>query len=477
MQTKFLSNLAFLLFLNLLIKPFWIFGIDRAVQNEVGAEAYGSYFALFNFALILNIFLDLGINNFNNRNISQHEQLLGKYFPRIVALRLLLAIGYLIICVLLGFVMDYSEQQMLMLGLLCFNQFLLSFLLFLRSNIAGLQLFRIDSFISVLDRLLMIASCGSVLWLFDTTEPFKIEWFIYTQTLSYLITVLFALIVVIRKGGKFMMNWNPMLLVLILKKSLPFALLILLMSIYGRVDSVLLERLLENGKEETGIYAQAFRLLDASNMIAYLFAVLLLPMFSRMIKFGGEIKPLAGLAAKLLLIPAFTLAVICSTYGADIMNVMYQEHVTASGQVLSLLMFSLLPMAGSYIIGTLLTANGNLKELNIIALIGVISSFIFNLYLIPKYGSIGAAKTCFITQSISFTLQFIVAARLFDFRLFKPNTLFFILPAGLLLLISTLLLDVNWITAAGILVVAGGLLTLIAVIPDLTLIKRLNTQA
>ena len=58
MQLKFLSNLAFLLFLNLLVKPFWIFGIDRAVQNEVGAEVYGSYFALFNFAFILNVFLD-----------------------------------------------------------------------------------------------------------------------------------------------------------------------------------------------------------------------------------------------------------------------------------------------------------------------------------------------------------------------------------------------------------------------------------
>ena len=31
MQRKFLTNLILLLFLNLLIKPFWILGIDRAV--------------------------------------------------------------------------------------------------------------------------------------------------------------------------------------------------------------------------------------------------------------------------------------------------------------------------------------------------------------------------------------------------------------------------------------------------------------
>ena len=37
MLKKFLKNIALVLFLNLLIKPFWILGIDRSVQNVVGA--------------------------------------------------------------------------------------------------------------------------------------------------------------------------------------------------------------------------------------------------------------------------------------------------------------------------------------------------------------------------------------------------------------------------------------------------------
>ena len=46
MQNRFIKNIIFLLFLNLLVKPFWILGIDVAVQNRVGASAYGLYFAL-----------------------------------------------------------------------------------------------------------------------------------------------------------------------------------------------------------------------------------------------------------------------------------------------------------------------------------------------------------------------------------------------------------------------------------------------
>jgi len=46
---------------------------------------------------------------------------------------------------------------------------------------------------------------------------------------------------------------------------MPFALLVLLMSFYNRIDPVLIERLLPAplGEEQSGVYAQAFRLLDA----------------------------------------------------------------------------------------------------------------------------------------------------------------------------------------------------------------------
>ena len=55
MQRKFLTNLGLMLFLNLLIKPVWIFAIDRNVQNVVGAMDYGFYFDLLNFSFLFNI--------------------------------------------------------------------------------------------------------------------------------------------------------------------------------------------------------------------------------------------------------------------------------------------------------------------------------------------------------------------------------------------------------------------------------------
>lgn len=90
MQKKFLSNLFLLVVLNLLIKPFFILGIDAEVQNRVGEIEYGNYFALLNFSFLLNILLDLGITNYNTRNIAQHPQLIEKHFSKIFWLRMVL---------------------------------------------------------------------------------------------------------------------------------------------------------------------------------------------------------------------------------------------------------------------------------------------------------------------------------------------------------------------------------------------------
>ena len=102
MKRNFVINLCFLLFLNILVKPFWIFGVERSVQNIVGAEEFGIYFSLLNFSLLLNIILDMGITNFNNRNIAQNRNLLDKSLSNLLALRIVLAGVYFAISMIVA---------------------------------------------------------------------------------------------------------------------------------------------------------------------------------------------------------------------------------------------------------------------------------------------------------------------------------------------------------------------------------------
>jgi O-antigen/teichoic acid export membrane protein len=90
MQKTFLSSLLITIFLNLLIKPLALFGIDATVQNRVGPEEYGLYFSLLNLTVILNMLLDLGINNYTIKSIAQKPEIAKSYFGKIFNFRLVL---------------------------------------------------------------------------------------------------------------------------------------------------------------------------------------------------------------------------------------------------------------------------------------------------------------------------------------------------------------------------------------------------
>lgn len=417
MQRKFITNLGLLLLLNLLIKPFWVFGIDRTVQNVVGSEEFGFYFTVFNFSFLFNILLDLGITNFNNRNIAQNKQLLAKHFSGIVSLKLLLGILYFLVTFGLAFLWGYRGKQLSLLAFVGFNQFLLQFLLYLRSNISGMLMFRTESLMSVLDRSLMIIIMSVLLWGGITDRPFKIEWFVYSQTVAYVIAVLIAYSVVAFKSKSLRMNWNFPFFYMILRKSAPFALLTLLMTFYNRIDSVMINKLLPEtiGDIQSGIYAHAYRILEATNQISFLFAVLLLPLFSHLIK-SKEVNVLSNIARvsfSLLFVGTLLLAISSFFYSYEIMDLLYDEHIKESAEVYKIIIFGVIAMGTSYVFATLLTANGDLKLLNFIALGSVIISLLLNFIFIPHFLAKGSAIANVSALSFSTLLQLFIVRKRF----------------------------------------------------------------
>ncbi len=415
MQRKFILNLILLLFLNLLIKPFYVFFIDMNVQRVVGLSEYGIYLAIFNFTYVINIILDMGITNFNNRNIAQNSHLLGKYFPPIVMIRIMLGVLYLVVAFVLALFMHYDVRQLRLLGVLAFNQFLLSFILYLRSNISGLLHFVTDSFVSVLDRVLMILFCLIMLYTKYFQGRFSIEWFAYAQTLSYVITAIVAFLIVVKDAGFRKPKFNKALFLLILKKSFPFALLTLLMSCYNKIDTVMMKQMISGtmGSEQVGIYAHSSRVLDAMNNFSYLFAVLLLPLYSRMLKSKENVGGITKTAFGILMCFSFTISTMCMYYGFEIMDLMYDVEIDCSAKVFRVLMYCFPSMSFGYVFGTLLTANGSLKHLNIISLCGLTVNVLLNVILIPRYGAVGAAYTGVITQAFVVICQIIVSKNVF----------------------------------------------------------------
>lgn len=397
MKKTFISNFILLMSVNLLIKPFWILGIDRGVQNAVGYEQYGIYTNLFAFSMLFITLLDLGINNYTSSNVAKNPEKLREEFAALTTFKLSSSFIYILLTIGIGVLIGYPIERLKLLWILGLNQVLSYFYTYFRSIVGGLQKFKTDALLSVVDRSLMIVLCGFMLWF--GVFNISITAFIWAQTIAYTVAVIISFSVI--KPYLHQLSWNLdfTLFKKVVKQMLPYALLSLLMTFYTRMDVVLLRQLLVDGDIQNGIYASSYRLLEAANMMASLVAMLLLPIFSKMIARKENLNPLIQFSTGLMIIPAFSFCLIAYFYQEPIIHLLNHQSTSYSAWVFGLVILCFFPLSLMYIYGTLLTANGSFKILNSLAGIALLLNLSLNFWLIPEYKAYGAAIAALSTQA------------------------------------------------------------------------------
>ena len=184
MLRKYISDIAFMQVINLLVKPIWILVIDRAVQNALPQEVYGNYFALYNFSLMFFIILDLGLNSYNTTEISRDTQKIVSVAGNIIGLKLILMIVYVLAALGVGSILGYTHIEFQILLILCVLQIITSFNQYLRSIVASLQKFKWDGVFMVLDRIIIIGLCSVLIWGQLDQWSLTIHRFIYAQLIG-----------------------------------------------------------------------------------------------------------------------------------------------------------------------------------------------------------------------------------------------------------------------------------------------------
>ncbi len=424
MKKEFTANLLFLIGINLVIKPFYALAIDTTVQNKVGPEEYGLFLALFNFVYIQQIFADLGIQNYNNRNISRFPEQLKDLLPKILGSKVLFTLGFILVVGISSWFFNYSKYLNEILVWIIGTQASLSFLLYCRTNISGIGKYYTDSFFSVLDKLILIIWLSYLLWFNNSPQNFEIIDFVKAQFYSVSTSLMICLIYTHFKINKISFNLDLKFTSSLLKQSLPYATLVLLMAGYSRIDGIMLEQLLNDNALEAGKYASSFRLYDTFNNFTFLFAVLLLPMFSKMIIKKESVNALVIWSFSLLSLASILIIIISYIEGDMLLSFFYDRMIDNSyTESLLWLMIAGLPLSLNYIYGTLLTANGNLKLLNKIAIGGFAMNVGLNWLLIPKFGAPGAAFATMITQSLVLIFQLKFATQIFKLNI--PGNIWF----------------------------------------------------
>jgi O-antigen/teichoic acid export membrane protein len=425
---QFYANLVFLVLINLLVKPLYVFGIDRKVQvllaENDGGGSYGLYFALFNFSYLFYMLLDLGLTEYNRRAVAREPERLGEFLPNFLVAKLLLVFVYLGLLFAGAWAMGYGWPALRLLLPLAAMQVFLSLLLYFRSSLGGLHRFRLDGLFSVLDRLLMIAFGAALIW----GGALTVERFAWAQALAYAVAALTCGLVVWmlvrrqavpqQRGG---IGVDRRAVFEVFRESLPFALLVLLMTLYGRMDSIFLERLLPEGvgAREADVFARGFRLFDALQNFALLFGHLVAPMFARLLQRGERPEPLVRQSFGALWAFSTTAGVACFFYQEPLYQLLYEGtgHGPDDARVLGLLLLAFGNVSAVYIFGSLLGAGNRLGMLNAIALGALVLNVLLNVWWVPRYGAYGAAMAAFCTQTLSGVAHLYGTVRLMRLRL------------------------------------------------------------
>lgn len=400
MPSSYIKQILFLVLINVLIKVFYVFGIERQVQINVGTSAYGLYFALFNFTYLFQVINEFGIQNYNLQVIASKSQSVRTQLHLVSWVKLFLNLLFLGLLITFGLALGY-EKHFSWLWLLGVNQILVSWISYLRTFYSGRNLNRQDAYISVLDKSLMILFIGVILITPSWRGKLTMGLFLGLQTTALLITAITAHL---WAGDLNYTRWiKPKMqeVISMLKSCIPFVLTVFLMTVYARLDGVMIERLLPQGAHEAGIYAAGYRLLDAVNMVIFLAAVPLLTVYAMHKENANTIYNVYRSALWLIGILTIGGAIFLVIYARDIMNWIYPGSNHYWADVLQPIIITFIPTGLIMITSSLFTAHRSLGKINRYFAGSILVNLMLNWWLISKYQALGAAWATIFTQGFT----------------------------------------------------------------------------
>lgn len=408
LQKKFLGSLLLLIVLNALVKPAWIFGIDRNVQNITGFAEYGRYFAMLGFCLVFGVLLDPGLNIYLNRQAALQPSDRVALFWDVLYAKGFLFVLYGVVVGAFAWAMGIEDLSYLFPFVVLVM--LLSLLGFLRAYLSAAQQFQQDSVLSVMDKGIVIVGVGAMVLFPDLIGPVTIHRFVWFQSLAIFCSILLAWGFIRRAVHGFGFRLFRGFRGELFRSSLPFALNNFLMTLILRSDGFLLERLHPSGAYEAGVYAAGFRILDAFSMIGSLVTGYLLSYLARHWPDKLLVEPSIVIARRGLICMAILLGVAGSVMPSYFTDLLYHRSDSSLVAVMRAILLALPGLSLVSIYGTILTAVGHIGTFIRISSSFALTSVLLNYLLIPTLGALGCALVA-VGVETAYAIALLIASR------------------------------------------------------------------
>ena len=186
----------------------------------------------------------------------------------------------------------------------------------------------------------------------------------------------------------------------LLKHSWPLALSGVVVSIYMKIDQVMIKEIL--GKTSVGHYAAAVKISEAWYFVPVVINSSLFPAIINAKKRSRkEFYDRLKILYSFMLWSAVAISIPTTIYSKYILNLLYKEQFDQASTVLMFHIWAGVLVSLGVVTSSIVIANNKQNNALISTSIGAISNIILNLLMIPRFGIIGAAFTTILSQIIS----------------------------------------------------------------------------
>ncbi|MEK7065327.1 MAG: flippase, partial [Patescibacteria group bacterium] len=210
---------------------------------------------------------------------------------------------------------------------------------------------------------------------------------------------------------KFLPRYDAAILKFMAKIAVPFALTAIFTRLYAFADSILLSKLA--GDEAVGWYSIPYKITFAFQFLPLALGASLFPRFSEY--FVSDKQKLARSfeqGMKYLMLIVFPIAIGIGVLAHDIVITLYKEQFINSVLPLQILMVSLVFLFLSGPVSTLLNAcDRQVTQTGIIGFVAI-TNITLNIFLIPRFGVVGAASAALVGNFLILAIGYYFAPKI-----------------------------------------------------------------
>jgi O-antigen/teichoic acid export membrane protein len=370
-----------------------LFGVTISLVRYLGPKDFGSFNLAFSYVTIFMILADFGLGTVTTREVAKHKDHSDKYLSNLLGLKISLSALIVVLIGLSFLVVPISTSKNMILAvmfyLLCQNIDNIFNSIFLAWERMELVFFSRIFYYSGL-----LISALAIIALKGTALQIVLAYGFFT-----FLSVLFSTFLIKKIGIKVAITFDKVFWKEILIESIPFMGLAIVGTVYANSDTLLIGHFW--GNESVGFYQSAYKILFAFQSINVINNAIF-PRINVLIHENKSetLNKLIKLVVLFSIFGLIPLALFITFFQNLIIKIIYGPVYLSAAPVMALLVWSGVINYFRILTSNILFAHKKQKYVFYSVSIGLVTSLLINLLIMPKFGFTVSAWSLLISETV-----------------------------------------------------------------------------